>query len=150
MRKLDAEGLQAQTLERPDYPGFGTLGEVRRIMSGCAGAIIFGVPELRIAYGSWRQGTPEEKRILDAVYGTPWSQIEAGMAVMLGVSLLLLREKDVAGGIFDLADGEPGIYTVCVEDGWNGSNVQNAFSNWCADVRENNSKSAVTKVTPSS
>ena len=134
--RLAAEGLDAQTLERPDYPNFGAIGEVRRIMSGCAGAIITGFSELRIQKGSWRLGTPEEKQVEDLTVATPWSQIEGGMAVMLGIPMLVIREHAVSGGIFDIAPGEPGVYQVFVDEDWTSKAFLNPFSNWCSDARE--------------
>jgi len=136
MGRLEAEGLEAQTLERPDYPNFGAIGEVRRIMSGCAGAIIIGFPELRIQRGLWRPSTPEEKRIEDLTETTPWSQIEAGMAAMVGMPILLFGKRGVSGGIFDVVPGEVGVYQVFVDDDWSSKAFLNPFSNWCSDARE--------------
>jgi uncharacterized protein YjbI with pentapeptide repeats len=136
MKILEAEGLQPLTLERSDYPNFGALGELRRLMSGCAGAVILGFPDLLVEKGSWRLNTPEEKLVEGLGVTTPWSQIEGGMAVMLGIPILALRERDVSGGIFELAPGEPGFYPVFVDEDWNTTGFLNAFSNWCSDVRE--------------
>jgi len=39
-------------LDRFDYPTFGSISEVRRMMSGCAGAIILGFIDIKIANGT--------------------------------------------------------------------------------------------------
>lgn len=136
LERLEAEGLDVQTLERPDYPNFGMVGEVRRIMSSCDGAIITGFPELRIERGLWRSGTPEEKRVEDLAETTPWSQIEGGMAVMLGIPILVFRERGVGGGIFDIGPNEVGVYQVFVDDDPTSKVFLSPFSNWCSDARE--------------
>jgi len=130
------EGLEAQMLERLDYPSFGAITEVRRVMAGCAGALILGFTDLRIPSGTWRPGTPDEKNVENLALTTPWIQIEAGMAVTLGIPVLVLRERQVSGGIFDVAANDSGLYQVFVDDDWNVGSFQHAFSNWCADVRE--------------
>lgn len=136
LERLEGEGLEVQTLERPDYPNFGAIVEVRRIMSGCAGAIVTGFPELRIERGLWRSGTPEEKRVEDSAETTPWSQIEGGMAVMLGIPILVFRERRVSGGIFDIDANEVGLYQVFVDDDPSSQVFLSPFSNWCSDTRE--------------
>ena len=136
LSKLEEEGIHPITLERADYPQFGALGELRRIMSGCAGAIIFGFADLLIEKGSWRSGTPEEKAVDGLAVATPWNQIEAGMAVMLGIPILVLQERAVSDGVFETALGGPGIYYISTDEDLNGTAFLNAFSNWCSDVRE--------------
>lgn len=146
LQKLEPECLHPQKLERRDYPNFGAIREVQRRMSGCVGAIIYGPPQLRVARGSWRLGTPEERQLRDADFASSWSQIEAGMAVMLGIPMLVLRERDVTGGIFDIPPGEPGIYQAHLDDDWNEPAFLNTFSQWCSSVRENGRRSRATQV----
>ena len=93
-------------------------------------------PELRIERGLWRSGTPEEKRVEDLAETTPWSQIEGGMAVMLGIPILVFRERGVGGGIFDIGPNEVGVYQVFVDDDPTSKVFLSPFSNWCSDARE--------------
>ena len=123
-------------MERPDYPNFGVFGEIQRLMSDCAGAVIFGFKELEIHDGVWRLGTPEEKDVKEVYLSTPWNQIEAGMAVMLGLPMLVICQRGVSGGIFDTASGEHQVYKVGIEEDWNASTFINSFTGWSADVRE--------------
>lgn len=136
LAKLEDEGIDSVALERPDYPSFGALGELRRMVTGCVGMIIFGLPDLQIEKGSWRTGTPEETAVENSAFATPWSQIEAGMALMQGMPILVVCEKPVRDGIFENSLTGPGIYYVSTEDNLNGEIFQNTFSNWCSDVRE--------------
>jgi hypothetical protein len=133
--RLEAEGMIPQTLERP-YPEFGTIGEVQRLMSECAGAVIFGFKQLEVRDGLWRSSTPEEKQIKDQYFSTPWNQFEAGMAAMLALPLFVLCQRGVEGGIFDMASGEHQIYRVPIDEDWNATAFVNSLAAWCSDVRE--------------
>ena len=135
-QRLKAEDIVAQTLEREDYPGFGAVGEIRRVISGCAGAIIFGFSELKVLNGTWRANTPEEKAIGGLCLPTSWAQIEAGMAIMDGIPLLIMHQIGVEGGIFDVAENANGVYRICMDEDWDSARSSNAFSNWSTDVRE--------------
>jgi len=134
--RLEAEGMSPQTIERTDYPNFGVLSEVQRLMGDCAGAVIFGFKELEIKDGVWRAGTPDEKQIRGSCLSTPWNQIEAGMAVTLGLPMLVVCQRAVSGGVFDTRSGEHQVYKAFIEDGWNAATFTNSFAGWSADVRE--------------
>lgn len=134
--RFHSEGLSPQTLEREDYPNFGVLTEVQRLMGDCAGAVIFGFKELEVRDGVWRAGTPDEEQIKEMSLSTSWNQIEAGMALTLGLPLLVICQRGVTGGIFDTSAGEHQVYRSLVEDGWNASTFTRAFTDWSADVRE--------------
>jgi len=136
LTKLESEGITLQTLERPDYPNFGVFAEVQRLMSDCAGTVIFGFKQLEVRDGVWRLGTPEEEEVKAKWYSTPWNQIEAGWAVMLGLPMLVICERGVAGGIFDAPSGEHQVHKALIEEGWNAPAFLNSFTEWCADVRE--------------
>ena len=109
---LEANSLAASTLERFDYPLTSALSEVRRRMSGCAGAVVFGFAELRISDGLWRAGTAEESTVSGKALSTPWNQIEAGMAAMMNLPLLLVAEPDVNNGVFDPSLIEHNVFRV--------------------------------------
>jgi hypothetical protein len=132
--RLEAESMIPLTLERP-YPQFGTTGEVQRLMTDCMGAVIFGFKQLEVRDGLWRSSTPEHKEIKHQFLATPWNQIEAGMAVMLGLPILVACQREIAGGIFDVASGEHQIYQVFVDEDWSATQFANSFADWCSDVR---------------
>lgn len=136
LERLESEGLRPYSLARSDYPTSGALGEVQRMMSGCAGAVIFGFKELEVRQGVWRSGTAEETEVQARSLSTPWNQIEAGMASMLGLPLLVISQEDVTGGVFETTSVEDRVYRVRVEDDWNASAFAHAFADWSADVRE--------------
>jgi hypothetical protein len=134
--KLQERNMQPRALERPDYPTFGVMAQVQRLLSECHGAVIFGFKQLEIDEGLWRKGTPEEKRLKHVYLATPWNQIEAGMAVMLELPILVVSERDVSGGVFELPAAEHQIYRIFSDDDWNTSAVETSFDGWCADVRD--------------
>lgn len=135
LTRLETEGMTPQTLERADYPNFGTFSEVQRLMADCAGAVIFGFKELEVQKGVWRSGSPEEHQVEQMSLSTPWNQIEAGMAVMLGIPMLVLCQRGISGGVFDTAAGEHQVHRAALEE-WNTSEFISTFSNWSADVRD--------------
>ena len=134
--KLRSNGLVPRTLERQDYPKYGAVAEVRRLLRGCDGAIIFGFPELKVLNGIWRAGTTEEADLSDYALPTPWVQIEAGMAAMAGLPIFVVHEGGLKAGVFGVGEDDTAIYYVCLNEDWDGMKSTNAFSNWLADVRE--------------
>jgi len=136
LSRLETEGIISHTLERTEYPQFGVISEVQRLMSDCAGAVIFGFKQLEVSEGFWRSSTPEEKHLKDIYLATPWNHVEAGMEAMLGIPIFIVCQRGVDGGIFDVALGEHQIYRVFIEDDWNATTYLNSLAGWCADVRE--------------
>lgn len=87
-------------LPRSQYPRFGALAEVRKLVSGCHGIVVLGLGELEIADATWRAGTPDERRLQWARWPSPWAQIEGGMGVALGLPVLLVAAPSLDTGIF--------------------------------------------------
>jgi hypothetical protein len=133
---LQEQGMVCEELERIEYPKFGAIAEVRRRMSGCAGVVILGLRQLKVLDGVWRSDTAEETKVRDMELSTPWSQIEAGMAIMRGLPLLLLHQPGVVGGIFDSDANERLVYQLEVGEDWSSFSLRDSFATWCAAVRE--------------
>ena len=133
---LQSAGIEPLTLERRDYPDSGVFQEVQRMLHDCAGAVIFGFKELEVREAVWRAGTSEEKVVQDQSSSTPWTQIEAGMANMLGLPLLVISQKQVSGGVFDTASVEYQVYQARVDEDWTAPAFLQSFADWSADVRE--------------
>ncbi|MGA8595746.1 MAG: pentapeptide repeat-containing protein [Bryobacteraceae bacterium] len=136
LSKLRENGLLPKALERPDYPQFGAIGEVRRLLRGCKGALILGFPELTVRSGTWRAGTPEETELKNFVLPTAWVQIEAGMAAMAGLPVFVMHEDDLKVGVFGVEESETGFYRARIDNDCESASFDKAFSNWLADVRE--------------
>src|SRR5215831_8357203 len=99
---LDKENIDATTVERGEYPNVGAISEIRRVLMGCSGALIIGFRQLEVTKGMWRSGTEEAKSIEDVALPTTWNLVEAGMAAMAGLPMLMLVERGVIGGLFEL------------------------------------------------
>lgn len=128
---LAAEGIDAVRLSRPDYPATGALGEVQRLMLGCTGAVVFGFGEMEVRDGVWRRGTTEFRPLTGQQFCTPWSHIEAGMAAMRNLPLLVVAEHALADGIFDPAVSEHHVFRLSTE----ADRHSPVFADWCAAVR---------------
>ena len=87
-------------LPRNDYPTFGALSEVRKLVSGCAGMVVLGLGELEIAHGTWRAGTSDERAVQGAGLPSAWAQIETGIAIGLDLPVLLLAAPGLDTGVF--------------------------------------------------
>lgn len=135
-RMVEEQGLTCQTIERSDYPKFGQIAEVRRLMGGCAGAVILGMRQLDVRDGTWRLDTAEEAPVSNIRLPTPWNQIEAGMAAMRGLPILLVAEVGVTGGILDLGGSDGFLYRLDLDGGAPSRTGGEPFACWCAAVRE--------------
>jgi hypothetical protein len=129
---LSVENITTKTLERPDYPSFGALAEVKRLLAGCAGAVILGFRDIEISEGVWRAGTKEEVSLRDQCLATPWAQIEAGMALMAGLPVLIVSDPQIRGGVFDMLPSEHLLFRA-EPDGLANSS---AFQDWCTSIRQ--------------
>lgn len=106
---LDDLQLEPRALGRSDYPKDVPLKEVFAIAKHCHGGVILGFEQLRATGGVWKPGTKEEKRInrsKPVLLPTPWNQLEAGILFGLKLPLLIFRESEVFGGVFDVGTTE--------------------------------------------
>jgi hypothetical protein len=131
---LEAQGMTCQTIERSEYPKFGQIAEVRRLMSGCAGAVIFALGQLDVRDGTWRADTAEERLLANVKLPTPWVQLEAGMAAMRALPILLVTQAGVTGGILDLGGSDDLLFRL--DSGEAGGEGGEQLATWCAAVRE--------------
>jgi hypothetical protein len=53
-----------------------------------------------------------ERKIHQGWLSTPWNELEVGMAVMVGLPILLIKDDDIEDGIFDDIISETFIYTL--------------------------------------
>ncbi len=100
--ELGRAGLEWRSLGRTDYPHEFPLREILTLAEHCAGGLILGFSQFIADKGTWKKGTPYVKAQRVAIpFPTPWNQLEAGILFSLGAPLLVFREKNVVGGIFD-------------------------------------------------
>lgn len=101
---LDDFNLEARALGRSDYPAELPLREVLVIARHCAGGLILGFEQFRATSGTWKRGTKAEKKLerTKAVcMPSPWNHLEAGILFGLGLPILIFREEEISGGVFD-------------------------------------------------
>ncbi len=110
MQELELFSLEPRALGRTDYPTDLPLREVYVLGTHCSGGIVLGFEQFFCEEGIFKRGTPDENRISTGVsYPTPWNQLEAGVLFGLGLPLLVFRDENIKGGIFD-----PGVTDVFV------------------------------------
>jgi len=63
------------------------------------GVLVLGFSQLLVSGGTWRGGSDEE-RVLDATWSSSWLHIEAGMALAIGLPVLVAPESKVSEGVF--------------------------------------------------
>lgn len=101
--------LEPRALGRSDYPKDVPLKEVFAIARHCHGGVILGFEQFRATAGVWKPGTKEEAKLSRSTvvsFPTPWNQLEAGILFGLKLPLLIFRESEVYGGVFDVGTTE--------------------------------------------
>jgi hypothetical protein len=119
---LRHEGLAIERLPPIDYPPSDALSEIYRRISGCAGAVVFGMCLHPASADAASPGV------------TPWSHVEAGIAYGCNVPLLIVREPGVNAGVF--ADVVAGYHTYMLDlsDRWDDAAVLATIRPWLSDL----------------
>jgi hypothetical protein len=115
---LRREGLTVQRLPRDDYPPSDALSEIYRRLTGCSGAVVFG---MRPAHSAQDESSPGV---------TPWTHVEAGMAYGCNVPLLIVREPGVDSGAFDDTVAGHRTYMLGLENRWEDDAVMRSIRPW--------------------
>ena len=68
-------------------------------MGSADGVLVLGFSQLLVSGGTWRRGSDEE-RAVDATWSSSWLHIEAGMALAIGLPVLVAPESKVCEGVF--------------------------------------------------
>lgn len=100
-RFLAERGYEVICYSRDKYPKYGQLNKVRLGVMGSVGMIAFGFKQINIIEGKYRPNTNEEQDISSQWLTTPWTGIEVGMAVMHGIPVLLVHDRNISEGVFD-------------------------------------------------
>jgi hypothetical protein len=92
--------LEPRSLGSSDYPKEYPLKEVLVIARQCSGGVILGFEQFRATEGSWMKASsaPISKPL---PFPTPWNNLEAGILFGLRLPLLIFKEQDIEGGVFD-------------------------------------------------
>lgn len=112
LRQLKRFKLEPRALGRSDYPTELPLREVLLVARHCSGGLILGFEQYRSLTGVRKPGTAEEQEHDARVsIASPWNQLEAGILFGLRLPILIFREKEIDGGVFD-----PGVSDVFIHD----------------------------------
>lgn len=102
IKLLDELNMEARALGRSDYPKDYPLKEIYVLANHCAGGIILGFEQTYLKTGITKRGTGHEAIIKSPVsIPTPWNHIEAGILYGLKLPLLISKEPEIKGGVFD-------------------------------------------------
>lgn len=142
IKHLERLNLEPRALGRTDYPTEYPLREIYVIAKHCSGGIILGFEQIRITSGILKPGTEKEQIIgEDNTISVPtaWNHLEAGVLFGLHKPLLIFRECNISGGVFD--NGVTDIFVHTLPMGiWKKSDVNSmneVFLKWHSKVREN-------------
>lgn len=105
-------GYEVIYYNRDTYPRFGQLSQIKASIEKCAAMIAFGTKQTFIKEGVYRPGMSGERSINDSWLSTPWNEVEVGMATMIGIPILLVKDDDIEDGIFDDVISESFISTL--------------------------------------
>jgi hypothetical protein len=134
--KLRAEGFIPHTLNRNDWSTLAPLKAVIELMGRCRGAVILGLERYRFPSGTERWEATEQKKLGRIAFATTWNQIEAAIAYLRGLPLLVVADENVK------QDGllEPGndwfVASMKIEpDALHSDMFAGLLRDWCARVR---------------
>jgi hypothetical protein len=116
-RFLESHQLTPKTLGVNAYATNSPLDEVIAIMNECVGAVILGYPHIRVEKGTLKGEAIDSSKPL--VLGTEWNHIEAALAHVKGLPLLVIHHKGIRGGVFDRGAWNKFLYEVDLSgDAW--------------------------------
>jgi hypothetical protein len=96
--RLFGLGLDIDQLREADYEPDPWPGLMTRVRAA-HGVLVLGFRQLHISTATWRPGV-EGGRDLAGSWTSPWLQIEVGLAVAVGLPLLVVPEAGVREGVF--------------------------------------------------
>lgn len=135
---LVKNGIPTRFIEPNQYPESEPVYKVKRVVSDCDGAIVLGFKQIFIKEGVSKRGTSFESSLREYSLPTPWNNLEAGMAVMMGIPIFTISEEGVTGGIFGTANAELKIHEFVIqsEDWWKSDTFTQKLNEWFRDVLE--------------
>lgn len=130
----DDRPFEVVRIPRSEYHDDRHLTEIRELMEQCVGAIVVGIPQLRVGAGTWRPDTAEEVVVFDEALATPWNDIEAGVAVGLDLPILAIRAGTRAQGIFGLVEQSGGFKPLEFGPSASHGDLAKAIREWAEEV----------------
>jgi hypothetical protein len=141
---LERNKLQWRALGQSDYPRNLPLGEVVGMIRHCSGGLVLGFEQYWVRSGTYRRGVRrppakggQRKLKPNTLLPTPWNQLEAGIIFSHALPLMILKEPEIEGGVFDLGITDvfaheipsPGMPKAAFDD------FDSVFQRWVAEVK---------------
>jgi uncharacterized protein YjbI with pentapeptide repeats len=136
VERVHDETFDVVKLDPASYAAAGAVAEVRRLMSACDGVVVVAVRDLEVRDGAWRVATPQARKLKSEGWTTPWVSLELGIAVGLGLPILLAIADGVSPAVFDYGSQEPFLYRVGLTDDHTSRRFRSSFDDWCGAIRE--------------
>jgi len=134
--KLLSKKVLIETLERESYQPFGALGNISSQIASCAGVVLIGFEQYKIANGKFRVDTKEQKNLDGIPLSTPWNQIEAGMAAMKGLPILVLADEGVKEGIFESTLDDQLLFYTSFSKSLDSKVLSNTINDWYNEIKK--------------
>lgn len=96
--------------------------------------IAFGTKQTLIRDGVYRPGMKGEKALKEQWLSTPWNEVEVGMATMIGIPILLVKDIDIEDGVFDNVISESFLSTIPSDIDIKELDRNQVFSAWLAKI----------------
>ena len=98
LRALTVLGFEAIALDRAAYDPV-PWEQLRHTIRSADGALILGFRQLKVIDGQWRPETDEAAPPAHW-WATPWNEVEAGLAIMATIPVLVAAEEGIEEGVF--------------------------------------------------
>lgn len=113
LNELKRSGLEPRALGCSDYPTNCPLREVLVIAKHCSGGVLLGFEQFYTTSGTLKRGTKAAKNVSSPLlFPTPWNHLEAGILFALQLPLLVFKERNISGGVFDAGVTDVFIHTM--------------------------------------
>ena len=130
---LRIRDLDPRSVGVTDMPSLLPLEEVIQLMGRCHGAIVLGIPQIKVLSGKLKGDEITSPFDL----GTEWNHIEAALAYALKLPVLVIHDTTVVRGIFDRGAANAFIYVVDFSsDSWSRTDeISGAVATWYSRLR---------------
>jgi hypothetical protein len=133
IKKLMEDKFEIIRISPSSYSTFGQISEVKKQISNCSAVVCFGFKNMFVNEGLSKANTEQKENIKNQWLSTPWIQIEVGMAVMLNIPILLIKDE-VKEGIFDPKISENNFYVLDKSQIQEEEAFNNIYSEWKNDI----------------
>lgn len=136
---LEKDGYTLCVLEVNDYQDFGILSEIKRVINGCHGVVLFGFKQYKAynkTYRWWDENLKQEKAE-NSYLTSPWIHTEAGIASAFNLPMLLISDFNIECGVFESILAEPLIYRADSKAGFDKEQFEEAYKAWSNSLISN-------------